>query len=85
LFVKWTYGLYQNIACPGNARLVLLWQFVTMGSPIALHECGVFMSVLHTLKACGVNPAERFERALDRYAAEKQTDMFDALFGGLDL
>jgi len=43
------------------------------------------MSVLHTLKACGVNPAERFERALDRYAAEKQTDMFDALFGGLDL
>ena len=48
-------------------------------------ERGVFMSVLHTLKACGVNPAERLEHALDRYAADKQTDMFDALFGGLDL
>ena len=43
------------------------------------------MSVLHTLKACGVNPAERLEHALDRYAADKQTDMFEALFGGLDL
>ena len=48
-------------------------------------ERGVFMSVLHTLKACGVNPAERLERALDRYARDKETDMFEALFGGLDL
>jgi hypothetical protein len=48
-------------------------------------ERGIFMSVLHTLKACGVNPAERLEHALDLYAEDNRTDMFDALFGGLDL
>lgn len=46
---------------------------------------GTFMSVLHTLKACGVDPAERIERALDAYAIGCDTDMFDALYGGLDL
>lgn len=46
---------------------------------------GTFMSVLHTLKACGVDPAERLERALDAYALDCDTDMFDALYGGLDL
>ena len=46
---------------------------------------GVFMSILHTLKACGANPAERLEAALDAYAEDPGTDMFDALFGGLDL
>ena len=29
--------------------------------------------------------AERLEHALDRYARDKSTDMFEALFGGLDL
>jgi transposase len=43
-----------------------------------------FMSVLHTLKACGADPAERLERALDAYAADPGTDVFEALFGGLD-
>ena len=44
-----------------------------------------FMTVLHTLKACGADPAERLERALDAYAADPGTDMFESLFGGLDL
>ena len=46
---------------------------------------GAFMSVLHTLKACGADPAARLESALDAYAADRKTDMFEALFGGLDL
>jgi transposase len=46
---------------------------------------GVFMSILHTLKACGADPAARLESALDAYAADTKTDMFEALFGGLDL
>ena len=46
---------------------------------------GVFMSILHTLKACGADPAGRLESALDAYAADRNTDMFEALFGGLDL
>ena len=46
---------------------------------------GVFMSVLHTLKACGVDPEERLKAALDAYAEDPSTDMFEALFGGLDL
>lgn len=46
---------------------------------------GVFMSILHTLKTCGADPAGRLESALDAYAADKSTDMFEALFGGLDL
>lgn len=45
----------------------------------------IFMSVLHTLKACGTDPRERLEKALDAYAADKDTDMFEALYGGLDL
>ena len=43
------------------------------------------MSILHTLKACGADPAARLESALDAYAADTTTDMFEALFGGLDL
>lgn len=44
-----------------------------------------FMSVLHTLRECGADPAARLERALDAYAENPETDMFEALFGGLDL
>ena len=50
-----------------------------------LSKRGAFMSILHTLKACGVDPAARLESALDAYAADRNTDMFEALFGGLDL
>lgn len=46
---------------------------------------GVLMTVLHTLGACGADPCERLERALDAYAADSGTDMFRALFEGLDL
>ena len=45
----------------------------------------VFMSVLHTLKACGADPAERLEKALDAYAENPAIDIFEALFKGLDL
>ena len=40
---------------------------------------------LHSLKACGTDPREQLEKALDAYAADKDTDMFEALYGGLDL
>lgn len=46
---------------------------------------GVFMSVLHTLKACGADPEARLKAALDAYAENPGADMFEALFGGLDL
>ena len=46
---------------------------------------GVFMSVLHTLKACGADPEARLKAALDAYAEDPDSDMFEALFGGLDL
>ena len=46
---------------------------------------GVFMSILHTLKACGAAPEGRLKSALDAYAEDTDTDMFEALFGGLDL
>lgn len=46
---------------------------------------GVLMSILHTLKACGADPEERFEKALDAYAENPDADMFQALFGGIDM
>ena len=46
---------------------------------------GTFMSILHTLASCGADPGERLERALDTLAGNPGTDLFDALFDGLDL
>ena len=46
---------------------------------------GTFMSILHTLASCGADPGERLERALDTLAGNPGADLFDALFGGLDL
>lgn len=46
---------------------------------------GTFMSILHTLAACRADPGERLERALDTLAGNPGADLFDALFGGLDL
>ena len=46
---------------------------------------GTFMSILHTLAACGADPDARLERALDVLAENPSTDLFKALFGGLDL
>ena len=46
---------------------------------------GVFMSILHTLKACGADPETRLKSALDAYAEDPDTDMFKALFGERDL
>lgn len=48
-------------------------------------ERSIFMSILHTLKACGVDPAKHLEQALDCYAQNNQTDMFMSLFGNVDL
>ena len=45
----------------------------------------VLMSVLHTLAACCVDPAQHLARALDRFAEDPGTDMFSAVFGGLPL
>lgn len=45
---------------------------------------GVFMSILHTLKACGVDPRMRLQQALDRYAENPNIDLFDALFHNVD-
>lgn len=48
-------------------------------------ERGTFMSILHTLAACGADPGERLERALDALAENPDANLFDALFDGLDL
>ena len=48
-------------------------------------ERGSFMSILHSLAACGADPGDRLERALDALADNPKADLFDALFGGLDL
>lgn len=47
-------------------------------------EREVFMSVLHTLRACGTDPDTRLERALDALALSPSADPFDALFADLD-
>lgn len=54
-------------------------------SDTGARDRGIFMSILHTLKACGVDPAQRLEQALDCYAKDKNTNMFESLYGGLDL
>ena len=35
--------------------------------------------------SCDTDPATRLESALDAYADDRETDMFEALFGGHDL
>lgn len=45
----------------------------------------VLMSVLHTLAARCVDPAQHLARAPDRFAEDPGTDMFSAVFGGLPL
>ncbi|MBR6021676.1 MAG: hypothetical protein IK066_04575 [Kiritimatiellae bacterium] len=46
---------------------------------------GTFMSILHTLAACGADPDARLERALDALAENSSAALFKALFGGLNL
>ena len=43
----------------------------------------VLMSVLHTLNALCMDPADRLKAALDHYAQDPNTDVFKNLFGGL--
>ena len=45
---------------------------------------GVFMSVLHTLKACGADPCDRLRHTLDEYSQNPSTDLFESLFHDLD-
>ena len=45
----------------------------------------VLMSVLHTLANCCTDPARRLAEAFDRYAEDRNTDMFARAFGGLPL
>lgn len=88
----WQWLIGPEIPADNNrsereVRPIAIARKVSHGSQSAqgARERGIFMSVLHTLKACGASPAERLEHALDRYARDKSTDMFEALFGGLDL
>lgn len=77
----------ENNRSEREVRPIALARKVSHGSQSATGAeiRGVFMSVLHTLKACGESPAERLEKALDSYAADRNVNMFDALYGGLDL
>lgn len=45
----------------------------------------ILMSVLHTLNACYTDPAGRLAEALNRYAEDRNTNMFARIFGGLPL
>jgi transposase len=45
----------------------------------------ILMSILHTLNACCMDPAGRLADALDRYAQNRDTNMFARLFAGLPL
>ena len=77
----------ENNRSEREVRPIAIARKVSHGSQSdgGARDRGTFMSVLHTLKACGVDPAERLERALDAYAQDCDSDMFDALYGGLDL
>jgi len=77
----------ENNRSEREVRPIALARKVSHGSQseVGAANRGVFMSILHTLKACGVDPAERLEKALDVYAANRNVDIFEVLYGGLDL
>ena len=77
----------ENNAAERAVRPLAIARKVSHGSQSARgrETRSALMSVLHTLANCCTDPARRLAEALDRYAEDRNTDMFARVFGGLPL